>query len=80
MKIYDDENNSDEDKMVICEELSISENSLKGKENAADSDNENFEENIKVYKNSSDQTAVKCEEITCRPRPIKGIKKILSHF
>jgi hypothetical protein len=72
----DEANCSDEDQMVICEEIPLSEIDLKCKDKLIDSDNEgNHNDHLKSFHFCSDRICTKKDEITCRPKPIKGKKK-----
>lgn len=83
----EDANGSDDDQMVICEDPQP-EIDLKCKDKLTDSDNDAQEEDIdkKSFNQSQfspvsgqkrDGVNVK-QEITCRPKPIKGISFIVS--
>lgn len=70
MKAEDENNVSDEEQMVICEEVpQQSDIDLKCKDELQDSENE-----INEDKNAAERAekAYNKEEITCRPKPIKG--------
>lgn len=78
----DDANGSDDDQMVICEDPQP-EIDLKCKDKLTDSDNDGQDEDAeKICYNQSQFSAVSGskrevinvkQEITCRPKPIKGI-------
>lgn len=80
----DDANGSDDDQMVICEDPQL-EIDLKCKDKLTDSDNdvqENEDAEKKCYNQSrfspvsGQKREVIKQEITCRPKPIKGIFQI----
>ncbi|XP_011503785.1 PREDICTED: putative transcription factor capicua [Ceratosolen solmsi marchali] len=69
----DETNGSDEDQMVICEEMPLSEIDLKCKDKLIDSDNEgNHKDRLKCFHFCSDRICLKNDDITCRPKPIKA--------
>ena len=57
--------------MVICEETAAPDFDLKCKDELVDSENETHEE--KSTEQTSDKVSHSKEEVTCRPKPIKGI-------
>lgn len=62
----------DNSQIVICEDDSCKE-SLKCKHNLhIDVDNESHEDCRKCFTSSNSRTSIKKEEVTCRPKPIKG--------
>ncbi|KAJ8686393.1 hypothetical protein QAD02_022187, partial [Eretmocerus hayati] len=64
-------NGSDEDQMVICEEMASSDIDLKCKDKLIDSDTETVDDKGKYFKFPPENVGPTQEEITCRPKPIK---------
>ena len=67
---------SDEDQMVICEEMPLIESDSKC-DDKIDSCNKDYNNSEKCYKFLSNSICSKKEEITCRPKPIKGKVNVL---
>ncbi|XP_014212704.1 uncharacterized protein LOC106642440 [Copidosoma floridanum] len=67
-----EENNSDDDKMIICEESCLISSCLKCKSKLKACHDENFKENIRSPELSCESLSLKKDEVTCRPRPIKA--------
>lgn len=86
VKQEDDNNGSDDDQMVICEDTPA-EIDLKCKDKLTDSDNE-MQDDEKGKKrirysspvNEKRDSQNSKQDVTCRPKPIKGYHLFVFHF
>lgn len=72
LKQGDDGNGSDEDQMVICEEISSSDIDFKFKNESLNRDHDTYHNEGKCFNLSPDCICMQKGENTCRPKPIKG--------